>query len=333
MGATNQRSHGLGLVWLLAMLGLVLIAVASSLAAAEPQANLLIVGDWGFSPPATQNAAQRKVAQAMAQYVRQSQIAFHGVLVVGDNFRTRLVGPDDPQFQEAFERVYDPKDLAMPFYAVFGAHDYEYGADRAELAYARAHPESRWKLPARWYRLDIPAAAPLVTVLMTDSDREWLGKDAWRAQLRWMEEELGKPRSSLWTICVSHHPLFSDGWHGDSLVLKAAWGPILKKHRVDFQISGHDHVLQHLELPGWTATFLTSGGGGEDTTRPLLGKRGPFIGAMHGFMVMQFTARTARVSLIDDTGNALHLFERDRDGKIRVIGPAPEGKSSAGASH
>ena len=326
MGVTNQRSHGLGLAWLLAMLELLRIAGASSLAAAEPHANLLIVGDWGFGPPLTQNVAMRQVAQAMAAYVRHSQTPFDGVLVVGDNFRARLAGADDPQFREAFERMYDSKDLPMPFYAVFGAHDYEYGANTAELAYARAHPESRWKLPGPWYRLDLPPAAPLVTVLMTDSDREWLGKDAWRAQLRWLDDELGKPRSSPWMICVSHHPLFSDGWHGDNLALKAAWGPTLKKHRVDFHISGHDHVLQHLELPGWATTFLTSGGGGEDTTRPLLGKRGPFIGAIHGFIAMRFTARTARVSLIDDSGKPVHVFERDRDGTLRVINPAPEGK-------
>jgi hypothetical protein len=178
-------------------------------------------------------------------------------------------------------------------------------------------------MPGHWYRLDLPPAEPLVTVFMLDSNRDALGKKQWQAQLQWLDDELAKPRKSLWTVCLGHHPLFSDGQHGDDTALQAAWGPLLKKHKVDFYLSGHDHTLQHLQAPEWATTFVVSGGGGENTKRSIAGKRGPFIRAIHGFAVLQFGAARAKVSLIDDTGAVLHVFERDRSGAIRIISTTP----------
>jgi len=71
-------------------------------------------------------------------------------------------------------------------------------------------------MPAHWYRLELPMAEPLVTVLMLDSNRGSVGKEPWQAQLRWLDEELSKPRKSAWILCLAHNPLFSDGQHGDS---------------------------------------------------------------------------------------------------------------------
>jgi len=178
-------------------------------------------------------------------------------------------------------------------------------------------------MPSRWYRLDLPAQNPLVTVLMLDSNRSELGKKLWQAQLGWMEEELARPRQSSWTICLAHHPLFSDGQHGDNAALQAAWGPMMRKYKVDFYVSGHDHILQHLEIPSWAISFLTSGGGGENTKRDVTGTRGPFTRAVHGFAVMEFGPVSSKVSLIDDKGMPLHVFERDRVGVTRILTTTP----------
>ena len=71
--------------------------------------------------------------------------------------------------------------------------------------------DSRWKLPAKWYRVDLPTDRPLVTVLMLDSNKPLLGEQQWRNQLDWIEQELSKPRTAAWTICCAHHPLYSNG--------------------------------------------------------------------------------------------------------------------------
>jgi tartrate-resistant acid phosphatase type 5 len=304
-------------------------AVASaSPAVPGAQANLLFVSDWGFTPPAKPGPEQTNTAQAMAAFVRLNKVTLDAVLVGGDNFKAKLVGPDDPNFVRAFEHTYDPKQITAPFYAIFGSHDYEYKAADAQLEYSRRHPDARWKMPGRWYRLDLPAAAPLVTVLMLDTDRDVLSKTDWEKQLRWMDEELSKPRQAAWTVCLGHHPLFSDGRHRDNAAMQAALGPLLKKYQVDFYLAGHDHVLNHLQIPGWGTTFVISGGGGENTNRPLASNRDHFVKAAHGFAALQFSATAAKASLVDDAGAVLHVFERDRARQMRVLQTSPSEKAA-----
>ncbi|MBZ5497376.1 MAG: metallophosphoesterase [Acidobacteriia bacterium] len=185
----------------------------------------------------------------------------------------------------------------------------------AELEYGRKHPESRWKMPGRWYRPDLPSGTPLVTILMLDSNRDTLTKEQWQAHIRWMDEELAKPCKTAWTLSFRHHPLFSDGRHGDSTAMQTAWGAILKKYNVDLYLSGHDHVLQHLQMPGRPTAFVISGGGGDNTNRPVNGNRGRFVRATHGFAALQFGTQSVKVSL--------HVFERDRTGAIRILNTTP----------
>ena len=331
MVTVNNTPAALKVVGILVILWWVGAAGATQEAVTALHVNLLVVGDWGLSPSAKRAPSRQNTAQAMAEYVLKSRIPFDAVLACGDNCKVKLAGPDDPQFSQAFDETYSAQALSVPFYAVFGNHDYEYDAVAAELEHGRRHPTSRWKMPGRWYRLDLPAENPLVTVLMLDSNRTQLGKEAWQAELHWMEEELSRPRRSAWTICLGHHPLFSDGQHGDDAAMQKAWGPILKKHEVDFYISGHDHVLQQLQIPGWPTTFLTSGGGGEDTKRPVRVDRGPFVRAIHGFAALRCSPRSATVSLIDDAGTVLHAFERNRTGEIRILRTTPSNNPSAAA--
>ena len=211
------------------------------------------MGDWGTNGP-----EQRVIATVMANYVHQTPATFNGMLLVGDNFYMKLPGGvDDPMWQSAFEKMYDPQKLNFPFFAVLGNHDYDGGKDAVELKYAELHPESRWKLPARWYRIDFPQDHPLVTALMLDSDHDVLGPQRWDQQKAWLDAELAKPRG-LWTICCAHHPLFSNGGHGDNGILQNDWGRLFVKYNVDMYISGHDHDLEHLQIPRWFAASSSS---------------------------------------------------------------------------
>ncbi len=280
--------------------------------------DLLVVGDCGFSPPSQRTAKQEAVGRAMADYVRSRGVACGGVLVAGDTFKVKIAGPNDPRLPGAIPSMFDTRTLTSPFYAAFGNHDYQYKAVAALIEYSRLHPDAQWKVPDRWYRLDLPEQRPLVTVLVLDSNKAQLGKKAWQMELAWMEQELSRPRGSAWRIVLAHHPLFSNGQNGDDPNLQAAWGPILRRHGVDFCVSGHDHVLQHLEIPGWPMTFLTSGGGGENTRRKVTRSHGPFAAATHGFVAMEFGPSSVKVSLIDETGRPLHVFTRDLAGRIET---------------
>jgi tartrate-resistant acid phosphatase type 5 len=247
------------------MLAVCFVGTSDAAPATQPtpptaKVNLLAMGDWGTGQP-----EQKKVAGAITQYVRSTETPVDAMLLVGDNFYVDIPqGANDPVFQNVFENVYDEKVLNFPFYVALGNHDYQKGKDLAELGYSKAHPDSRFKLPARWYRVDFPAQNPQVTVLMLDSDKDPLSKAQWDEQKKWLDTELSKPRGT-WTLCCAHHPLFSNGGHGDNGVLQNEWGPLLVKYKVDFFVCGHDHDLQHLQIPRWFTSFLLVGGGGADT--------------------------------------------------------------------
>src|SRR4051812_24101529 len=208
----------------------------------------------------------------------------------------------------------DKNRLNFPFFAVAGNHDYENDKLAIEMAYARENPSSRWKYPARWYRIDLPADAPFVSVLMLESNKDKLKAD-WIAETRWLESQLAEIESQFgtrhWTIAVAHHPLYSNGSHGDNGVLQTTWGPLFKQHKLDFYLAGHDHDLQHLEHKNFPDTsLLLTGGGGAKTRDMRRDNRGPFSKRTNGFTHFQLTPEKATANIVDLTGNTPHTSKK-----------------------
>ena len=269
------------------------------------EVDLLAMGDWGG-----QNLVlQKNVAGQMAAYPAKAGIALHGVLLAGDNFYTPLDNVTDERWQSIFEKMYDAARLNVPFYASLGNHDYEANKANIELDYAKANPSSRWKMPWKWYRVDFPKTNPLVTVLMLDSNSGKLGTNQWKAQMEWLQRELSNPRNGKWLLCSAHHPLFSNGSHGDNQSLQKDWGPLFKKYNVDFYLAGHDHDLQHLEIADYATSFVMCGGGGANT-REVNNSHGGWARQMTGFVHIGFDLKKASVRYISDTGLTVHQFEK-----------------------
>jgi hypothetical protein len=290
--------------------------VARPLAARVPdvEVNLLAMGDWG-----TGSARQRVVATTLANYIGRAAKRFDGMLLAGDNFYVRLRGTDDPQWRTMFEELYDPWAFSFPFFPSLGNHDYQDGKDAIELAYAAKNPESRWKFPARWYRVDLPADQPLVTLLMLDSNKGLLGEQRWGQEMQWLREELAKPRRAKWLVCAAHHPLYSNGDHGDNGVLQREWGPLFDEYGVDFYVCGHDHDLQHLQFKEHWPSFVLVGGGGASVRAMRIDRRGPFSQSINGFAHLRFTPDHAELRLISRDGKTLHTARRKDDGTVQVI--------------
>ncbi|MEA2734165.1 MAG: hypothetical protein QOE14_616 [Humisphaera sp.] len=304
-------------------------APAPATAPAVREVNLLTMGDIAQVGP-----GQKRVAAAMEKHVAASGKTYDALFTAGDNFYVKFTGVDDPKWKTLFEQMYNPAVLNFPFYAALGNHDYEElvpGGRRKwqiEMEYARANPQSRWKLPAHWYRVDLPSSAePLVTVLVLDSFKDGLGDAGWAEELAWMQRELTRPRKSKWLIAVAHHPLFSNGRHGDNGVVQRDFGALFRKYHVDLYICGHDHDLQHLELPAWPMSFLLVGGGGA-ATRPMGDdSRGPFSRAVNGFADLNFTGDRVTVRYVGIDGKVVHAFERTRDGKVKILETSPSDRA------
>jgi hypothetical protein len=312
----------------IAALLLVSIATACNAAARSgaDEVDLLAMGDWGRGSP-----LQKNVADSMAKYVGSLGGSVDGCLLAGDNFYVPLASTKDPNWQRVFERMYDPKALDFPFYVSLGNHDYQNPKgvhavkNEVELAYAREHPESRWKFPALWYRVDFPDKDhPLVSVLMLDSNKPYMSDAQWAEELAFIDRELADRRGATWMIACAHHPLFSNGAHGDNGVLQTQWGPLFQEHKLDFYVAGHDHDLQQLQIPSLSTTFLMVGGGGA-TTRPMLrDNRGPFSDPHVGFTHLRLTKALATVTYVSGLdATPMHQFTRTPGGELSITRKGP----------
>jgi len=297
---------------------------------ANTQVNLLGFGDWGVDSPDHQ-----AVAATMAAYVAKSARPFDGALSLGDNFYVPLTSADDPAFKKLFDDTYDARRMNFPFWAVLGNHDYDAFNGHVkyewEIQHAAIHPDSRWKMPARWYRLDLPPDHPLVTILMLDSNKENANATSltpveWTDELEWLQKQLAGPRA-IWTLCCAHHTIYCNGSKGDNGVLIQQWGALFEKYKVDFYLCGHNHTIQHIDPAGVFTSYVISGGGGAARDGLLRDDRG-FSISVTGFAAFQFDRDMATVSLLRGNGATLHSFVRTKSGTVKVLQSLASGPKS-----
>ncbi len=196
--------------------------------------HILLVGDWGY----TNLDGQRQVAAAMAGYTKQNALRPEALFMLGDSWYGDLEGGvDSPRWQSQFEEMY-PRTAPppRPAYSIMCNHDYQrmprsVNKVDAELAYAK-RGKSRWTQPGLWYTFDLTPAGmkdPLLHVVALDSNvpselarlegltNFTLTSQQWQEQLKWLEAELAKPTKAPFRIVMGHHPIFSNGRHGDTV--------------------------------------------------------------------------------------------------------------------
>jgi tartrate-resistant acid phosphatase type 5 len=281
---------------LLPLLGLLLTACApairgpvqplpdltATLTPPDPQhLRVVVMGDQG-----TGTEVQRRVAAAM-QTVCAAQGCDLGI-GLGDNFYP--AGPreaDSPLFKSRFEDMYGP--LNIPFLMVPGNHDESgyFGGDgtdargaEAQIAYGKLNPQ--WVMPGRTYRAPVGTLAeffvvdtsPLAAYLPVRRASERPGGPWDMAQRAWLAGAL-KNSAARWKLVLGHHPLFSNGKHGDAgsydgLPFAFQRGDAVRElyglacGKADLSLSGHDHALEVFapqpECPGtWTTVSGAAG--------------------------------------------------------------------------
>jgi hypothetical protein len=289
---------------------------------AQPQRpgglHLLAVGDFGSA-----NKEQVDVANQMSAYAQGLNTPLAAVLALGDNFYGKFTMD---RFKTGFEDMYSKKTLNCNFYACLGNHDYEpVGEDKPpltkgdwELKYAAENPQSRWKLPAKWYVEELKdSSGPLVRMIFLDGNFGITAEEK-AAQKQFLEMELDRKTDAPWTWLVNHFPIFtSSAQREDDQVLIDLWGPLLKEHKISHFIAGHDHTLQHLEVDGYHTSFIISGGGGRALHKVKETDRG-FARSQLGFNHLHVDREAVTTRFIDEKGNILHTFKRDLAGKVTM---------------
>lgn len=267
------------------------------------------------------------------------------------------------RWKTEIEDLYPESNFPGPMYAVLGNHDYHdnKGGEKTQLAYSQL-PGKRWKMPAKWYRQDFGglltlicldtnlyevSGKPAVAVPKKDKDgkiippkgpvtppkpRASLNAEEEKAQLEWLKAELAKPRAPF-TLVMGHHPLYSNGDHGDTKVLIEQWEPLFQEHKVHAYICGHDHDLQHLEMEGRFTSHILSGGGGAKTRvleHPE--RKMPYGRDIHGFTHITVKPDALIFAHHAVDGSLVHQFTKRLDGKIEVLSvPQPASSPAPGA--
>ncbi len=302
----------------------------------DQPSHFLAVGDWGTYGTTVDQSA---VATGLQTYSALHNISTDALLMLGDNMYGDLPGgAADPRWQQQFEQMYPQSSFNCPAFAVPGNHDYQtapLSKYDAELAYARLN-KSRWTMPARFYRFTFPAANPVITFIMLDSNmldepaQPWpppdpsyyAQSDADRLeQLAWLTDTLKQPLTTPFLAVIGHHPLYSNGPHGDNQTLIRDWDPLLRQHKVHLYMGGHDHDLQHLEFAGHPTSFVLSGAGGAglNQERSEVKGRGPFFDELHGFTHLQVRNDLMIVRHLDIHGYLLHKFTKTPDGVVTIL--------------
>jgi tartrate-resistant acid phosphatase type 5 len=301
---------------------------------ADAGAELLMIGDWGYEDA----KAQSQVAAAMGGYTKSHALRWQALMLLGDNWYGPLAGgAQSARWQTQFEDMYPASVFDCPAYAILGNHDYQtmpVSKVDAELEYARmARPggkATRFTLPSRWYRFEFPEKDPLITFLALDSNMPkekkndvdfTLTEQEAAAELAWLEAELKRPRTAPFLVAMGHHPVYSDGPHGDHPVLIRDWDPLFRKYNVSLYLAGHDHDLQHLEFAEHPTSFFLSGGGGADlynlTIKP--SKRGPYAQKVYGFSHLSATEKQLTLRHLDPNGRVLHAFTKTPQGTVSIL--------------
>jgi tartrate-resistant acid phosphatase type 5 len=294
----------------------------------------LMVGDWGTSGTVTEQDA---VAVAMQKYVAKYSISTDALLMLGDNMYGPLPGGSSCQrFEQQFENTYPQSAFNCPAFVVPGNHDYQVLPESkvdAEMNYA-ASTKTRWTQPGRYYTFKWPPNNPSVTFIALDSNMPnepaqpippdpsfYTPTEADRyQQLQWLENTLAEPLNTPYRIVIGHHPLYSNGEHGDNHTLIGDWSNLFKQYNVNLYFAGHDHDLQHIEIPNHPTSWVSSGGGGQ-TLSPLresAGVRGPFAQEVHGFTHLQVRPDMMIIRHLDHNGSLLHRFTKLADGTIAI---------------
>ncbi|MGH8196046.1 MAG: metallophosphoesterase [Woeseiaceae bacterium] len=271
-------------------------------------ATFIAVGDFG-----TGGASQVDVARGMERVCERNGCDF--VIGLGDNFYPDgLDSRSDKKFRTNFEEPF--RGLNVPFFMVLGNHDVEEAeSSRSQIAYS----SDRWKLPGRWYSFQV---GPVRFVAL---DTNPLSGDG--DQLAWIKRTLSAPTGAAWTLAFGHHPLFSNGAHGDASGSNGEWlhAAICRSGGFDLYLAGHDHDLQWLAAQPESCKqteFIVSGAGAIPRALETSENAAHFMrGQTLGFFWFEATASALTGRAYDAEGN--ELFERTidvRPAETAVIG-------------
>lgn len=274
--------------------------------------NFIVLSDYGRNGFYN----QKEVADMMARIATDCSVRFY--VTGGDNFQISGVqSVQDPLWMASFENIYTHPSSHYDWYPALGNHDHG-GNVQAQIDYSRI--SRRWCMLANYYtviksrngvniRLMIIDTYPVVSAF-SGTNPDYSVLDA-QKQLIWVDSVLTVANED-WTIIVGHHPIYSaHPSRGNTEALVDHLNPILNEHNVDFYIGSHDHIFQHLKIPGSKIDYFVNTAASE--TRPeSYNKMTVFSVSSPGFILCSATKTNLSIYFINIDGKAMYHYVREK---------------------
>jgi len=294
-------------ILILILIGLTTISCATKNEWKEPTSiNFLVLGDWGRNGEFN----QKDVAKAMS--IESTKQHDNFILSMGDNFYPDgVISTNDPNWKKSYEDVYNFYSLNIPWYTVFGNHDYR-GSIQAEIDYSKV--SRRWRTNERYYSFEktIPSSKEKVCFIFMDTNpfdkslnrntHSDLAQQDTISQKKWLEETLSKTKAK-WKIVMGHHPVYTSSTrHGEPFMTQFI--PMFEKYGVDVYLAGHEHNLEHQQKG--SINYFISGSGSQLV--PVSKSDAKFSKSEHGFMSVQLSKDIMNIQFINHRGKILYKY-------------------------
>jgi 3',5'-cyclic AMP phosphodiesterase CpdA len=244
------------------------------------------------------------VAEQMARTYQRTPfglVALLGDICYYGNFADR--------FDDVFARPMGPLlGAGVGFELAIGNHDE--ALRHSDRGLAEIEAELRLLgTPGRYYRT---THGPADLFYLDSSVPGVFGDDA-SVQWQWLDDTLASSENQ-WRIVLLHHPPYSSGKHGSTAGAREVLEPILRRHRVDLVLAGHDHHYERTHPIDGT-TYVVSGGGCKTTS---VGRSGFTAVAESSleFLHIDITGDRLDARAIRPDGSLVDRFElRAREGR------------------
>ncbi|NDV46891.1 metallophosphoesterase family protein [Paludibacter sp. 221] len=160
--------------------------------------------------------------------------------------------PHDQYWNEYFKSM-DSISQTIPVIAIPGNHEYLKGITRRleeRFVYTFSYfVQSQYK-GHTVYNLQYGNTA----IITLDSN-----KDPWTlfSQRKWLKKALEQAENAKWKVVVLHHPIYSIKGKVNNLTVRLMFNSLIKKHKVDLVLQGHEHGYARMISKDSDDTFAT----------------------------------------------------------------------------
>jgi tartrate-resistant acid phosphatase type 5 len=216
---------------------------------------------------------QVAIAGAMSRWVSQRNLSPEFILPLGDNFYDNgVLSINDTPWTTHWKNVYlqNHTNLRVPWYPIFGNHDYGYGQQGLQAQMDRSDTDdftdNLWQFPSTNYSklfaipgggsvgivfVDTTTLAPSQNKCCNENggvsvEEQQARIDNQISHLHTLFKEITQ-YNPTWLLVAGHYPIFSRGEHGDMSELVANLLPLLVQYNVSLYLCGHDHISEHLQ--------------------------------------------------------------------------------------